>query len=101
MSEAVKPCSCNMRKKIALGILGVLPEEVCGVSDSALADFMSFDSSGPNGEPVLRLRFCPWCSNVIEKEERITHVEFQTEDEEEEREAWRGSGDDDDEDDSE
>lgn len=93
MNDSVKTCSCNMRKKIALGILGVLPEELCGVSDSDLADFMSFDKSGPNGEPVLALRFCPWCSHSIAKEERITHVQFEDEDvggvDEDEGESWR------------
>lgn len=77
-----------MRKKIALGILGVLSEEACGVPDSDLADFMSFDKSGPKGEPVLQLRYCPWCSFPITKEERITHVEFRNADEDE-GEAWK------------
>lgn len=103
MSETnkIEACACNMRKKVALGILGVLPEEICGVSDSDLADFMSFDKSGPNGEPVLALRFCPWCSHPIAKEERITHVQFDEADEEDESESWRGTGDDDNEDDGE
>lgn len=101
-TSKVEACSCNMRKKVALGILGVLPEEICGVSDSDLADFMSFDKSGPNGEPVLALRFCPWCSHPIAKEERITHVQFQeADDDQDESESWRGTGDDDNEDDGE
>lgn len=100
-TNKIEACACNMRKKVALGILGVLPEEICGVSDSDLADFMSFDKSGPNGEPVLAIRFCPWCSHPIAKEERITHVQFDEADEEDESESWRGTGDDDNEDDGE
>lgn len=91
MSET-KNCTCNMRKKVALGILGVLSEKACGVPDSELADYMSFDKSGPNGEPVLALRFCPWCSLPITKEERITHVEFQ--DDSNEGEEWKNGNND-------
>lgn len=92
MSEDVKVCGCNIRKKVAVGILGVLPQEICGISDSELADFMRFDLAGPNGEPVLAFRFCPWCSHPIQKEERITHVQFDTE--EDEREDWQKDSED-------
>lgn len=92
MSDQPCACACNIRKKVAVGILGVLPEDACGIPDSALADYMRFDLAGPNGEPVLAFRFCPWCSLPIQKEERITHVEFDVE--EDEREPWQKESED-------
>lgn len=52
---------CAMRRKVVVGILGVLPEAQCGVPDSELADFMRFDLEAPGGKPVIAFRFCPWC----------------------------------------
>ena len=52
---------CAMRRKVVVGILGVLPEQQCGVPDSELADFMRFDLQTPDNKPVLAFRYCPWC----------------------------------------
>ncbi len=49
-----------MRKKIVLTPYS-LPQDVCGVSDAEVADFLVFDVKSPNGRPVLTFRFCPWC----------------------------------------
>ncbi len=68
-----------MRRKVVVGILGVLPEEQCGVPDSELADFMRFDLQTPDGKPVLAFRYCPWCGTVrsAEAEVRIVDVRVQ------------------------
>ncbi len=68
MSDEVTPpkTCCQMRRKVVLLLGPVLPQNVCGVPDSELADFLRFDITGPqnqNGQsmPVLATRFCPWC----------------------------------------
>jgi hypothetical protein len=96
MTNDQKACTCNLRKKVILGILGVVPQELCGISDIELADYMSFDKSGAHGEPVLALRYCPWCSFLILKEERITSVDFN--DESDADEKWKQGDSDSDED---
>ena len=50
-----------MRRKIVVGIIKVLNEEDCGISDAELADVVRFDLQTPDGKPVLAFRFCPWC----------------------------------------
>jgi hypothetical protein len=65
-----------MRRKVVVGILGVLPEEQSGVPDSELADYMRFDLQTPDGKPVLAFRFCPWCgaARTPDAEVRIVDV---------------------------
>jgi len=65
---------CVYRRKILVGIQAVLPESVCGVADSHLADLLRFDIDLPTGHPVLAFRFCPWCGKArdLEGETRVT-----------------------------
>lgn len=84
MTNAV--CSCDLRKKIVIAIIAVLDEEECGVSDSALADAFDPDLPGPDGKPVLRMRYCGWCGKVAPKPEHITDFNIK---EMEEREPWQ------------
>ena len=65
-----------MRRKVVVGILGVLPEGQSGVPDSELADFMRFDLQTPDGKPVLAFRYCPWCgaARTPDAEVRIVDV---------------------------
>ncbi|MBX3470791.1 MAG: hypothetical protein KF878_28320 [Planctomycetes bacterium] len=67
---------CPMRRKVVVGILGVLGEAQCGVPDSELADFLRFDLQTPDGKPVLAFRYCPWCGQqrAAEAEVRIVDV---------------------------
>lgn len=69
-----------MRRKVVVGILGVLQEQQCGVPDSELADFMRFDLQTPDGKPVLAFRFCPWCGAPRDPaaEVRIVDVHVET-----------------------
>jgi hypothetical protein len=71
---------CSMRRKAVVGVMALLPEEVCGVSDSEMADFIVFDATGPIAEhaTVLRFRFCPWCGTprLPGTEERVTPPPF-------------------------
>ena len=69
---------CPMRRKVVVGIIGVLPEDKSGVADSELADFMRFDLQGADGKPVLAFRFCPWCgaARAPDAEVRIVDVRF-------------------------
>jgi hypothetical protein len=70
-----------MRRKVVVGILGVLPEQQCGVSDTELADFMRFDLQTPDNKPVLAFRYCPWCgaARTPDSEVRIVDVRFAAE----------------------
>lgn len=52
---------CDIRKKVVVGVVGTLPEEACGVPDSALADVLRWDETSMHGHPILAFRFCPWC----------------------------------------
>ena len=81
-------CDCSLRKKIVVNITQVLSEEESGISDSALVDVLDFELNGPKGQPVLRIRFCPWCGKRAPKPERITHFEV---DEPKDDEDWRGT----------
>jgi len=67
---------CPYRRKILVGILAVLPEEQCGVSDAEVADLIDFDMESPTGKPVIKFRFCPWCGKAMtsDSEVRITEV---------------------------
>jgi hypothetical protein len=69
---------CPMRRKVVVGILGVLPEQQCGVGDAELADFLRFDLQTPDGKPVLAFRYCPWCGAARgpDTEFRIVDVGF-------------------------
>jgi len=58
-----------MRRKIIIFIGPTIPEDVCGVPDSVLADYLRFDLPPvkcPDGieRPVLAFRHCPWCGAV-------------------------------------
>ena len=69
---------CPMRRKIVVGIIKVLNEEECGVSDTELADVMRFDLETPDGKAVLAFRYCPWCGKPRSAggETRIVDVRF-------------------------
>ena len=90
MTEApkVEECNCALRKKIVINITQVLDEAECGVSDLDLGPVLDWDLNGPKGQPVLRIRFCPWCGKRAPKPERITDF---TVEEREEDEDWRGT----------
>lgn len=81
-------CNCQMRKKVAIGVVAVIPEEICGIPDSELSDFVNFDLGGPGSSPVLQIKFCPWCGKLAPKPERITQVDFEQPEEDDE---WRGA----------
>lgn len=87
--EAESPICCSMRKKIALTPYS-LPEEVCGVSDAEVADFLIFDMKSPNGRPVLTFRFCPWCGKPWKVSGQIHEVAPPPP--EEEGEDWKQGG---------
>lgn len=62
MSDEQGPQTCCLvRRKIVVGIIAVLPEDLCGVPDTELADVLRFDIESPCGKPVLSFLYCPWC----------------------------------------
>lgn len=101
MTDKTPPVSCcPYRRKIVLFLGPILPEEVCGVSDSALAEIMRFDLDGPprtdgraGTKGVIGFRFCPWCGKALtdKSEVRITAVEVRDPDEESGEEWKKGS----------
>lgn len=79
--EPGKTTCCLYRRKILVGVMSVLPEEVCGVPDSELADVLEFGAESPTGHPVLAFRYCPWCGKPYTRgsETRITDVRLEDE----------------------
>jgi len=67
---------CGMRRKVVVGILGILDEEQCGVGDSEMADFMRFDLATPSGKPILAFRYCPWCGAERRHDDEMRIVEL-------------------------
>lgn|GEM_PF-3308088 len=65
---------CRIRRKVVVGIIAVLPEDQCGVSDAELADVLDFKVKARSGKPVIAFRFCPWCGTPFKEgsERRIT-----------------------------
>lgn len=51
---------CDLRVKIMLTCYNV-PEEDCGVPDSAVADVLVWDEKSPLQRPIVQFRFCGWC----------------------------------------
>jgi len=96
MTEPQKKTCCLARRKIVVGILQVLPEEQCGVSELEVLEFMRFDLRTPAGTPVVSFRYCPWCGTerTLDTEFRVTeHVgnieEVDEDDEDDEDEPWK------------
>ena len=56
-----KETCCQMRRKVVVGILAVVPEETCGISDIDMGPFIRFDIKSPTGSPVIAFLYCPWC----------------------------------------
>lgn len=83
---------CLARRKIVIGIIGVLPEETCGVPDSVLADFLDW-ADQPSGKSLLRAAYCCWCGarQTPDSESRITPPPFRAEDDDsdDEGEEWK------------
>lgn len=73
--QAKETC-CPYRRKIVVNVTAVLPESVCGVPDSDMADLLRFDLEVESGHPVLAFRYCPWCGTQrnLDDEVRITDV---------------------------
>jgi len=94
MPEPRTTC-CLARRKLVVGILAVLPEEQCGVSDFEITEFMRFDLKTPAGTPVISFRYCPWCGveRTLGTETRLTEHVADVEEVEEDAdsgESWRG-----------
>lgn len=85
--KAIDVCKCDLRKKIVLNITAILDESECGVPDSELVNAFDPDITGPNGKPVLRIRFCPWCRGYIPLGNIARVTETQDDDP---KEDWKG-----------
>lgn len=95
MSDEKQTC-CDMRRKVTVFLGPFVPEEICGVSDSILVDFMRFDLDGPprtDGKPgtkgVIAFRFCPWCGKLFlpgKSEVRLMSLECRSKNDEDEDE---------------
>ena len=68
-SAAMTYC-CAMRSKFILAIVGDRKEVPYPVD---VVDFQDFDNALPDGTPVLRIRFCPFCGKPPGNELRTTH----------------------------
>ncbi len=80
-------CSCVYRKHIDISITAInLTEDF---TDLDLMPVLDFSLKGPKGQPVLKIRFCPWCGKHAGKVEKITHYEAPESDEERSGEEWK------------
>jgi len=70
------PTCCNLRRKIVVAVIAVLPEEQCGISEAEMADVIEWGIEAPSGKPVVAFRFCPWCGQARKDgdEVRITDI---------------------------
>jgi len=94
-----KKTCCVYRRKIVVGIIGVLTEEACGVSDVEMADLYDPDRMSPSGKPVLAIRFCCWCGARITHENELRVSDLNQVAEPDPADYWK-DGDDDSEDDA-
>lgn len=53
---------CAMRDKFLVGIVAVNPDVP---EPSDLIDFIDFDVVRGDKKPVIKIRFCPFCSKAI------------------------------------
>ena len=60
-SEPQRRSCCVLRQKIVVGIVSILSEAECGISDAELSDVMLFDLQNPSGKLLIGFKFCPWC----------------------------------------
>ena len=94
-----KETCCLYRRKIVVGVIGVLPEEKCGVSDVELADLFDPDIKAASGLPVLRFRFCPWCGSPSTPDSEYRVTDFakneESEDESDPADFWKRQDEDD------
>lgn len=76
-SEKAGESCCDMRRKVVAAVVAVLPEESCGLNESVLADFVTFNEEASE-KPILRFAFCPWCGTPRgpDSEERVTPPPF-------------------------
>jgi len=68
---------CKLRRKIVLGIVTVLPDEICGISEADMADVLLFDETSPGGKPIIFVPYCAWCGAKRipgESESRVTEA---------------------------
>ena len=53
---------CAMRLKFIIGILAEAKEVPDPVD---IIDYLDFDNKTPDGRPVIRIRYCPFCGKVV------------------------------------
>lgn len=93
MSE--KRTCCDMRRKVTVLLGPILPEELCGVPDTILADYVRFDldAEAPDGRtlPVIGFRYCPWCGKpfTADSEMRTSAAGFGGAADDESGEEWK------------
>ena len=68
---------CQMRRKVVVAIIHVRSEEECGIADLDMGGFINWDLKVPSGKPVVQIRYCPWCGELVPPTsvERITDIQ--------------------------
>ncbi len=56
---------CAMRSKFILAIVGERRDMPTPVD---VVDFQDFDNPLPDGTPVLRIKYCPFCGKIITRD---------------------------------
>lgn len=59
---------CGMREHF---VLGIVAERVDVPVPVDAADFIDFTAKMPNGKPVIRIKFCPFCGQAIKGPLRV------------------------------
>ena len=53
---------CKMREKFLVGLVAERGDIQTPVE---AVDFVDFDAKSPDGKPVLRIKFCPFCGKAV------------------------------------
>lgn len=61
---------CMMRAKFVLGIVGERRDMPTPVD---VIDFQDFDNCLPDGTPILKIKYCPFCGQQPGPGMRVTH----------------------------
>lgn len=51
---------CQMRRKVVIGLIAILPESECGIPDSVMSDFLDFEQKAA-GQSMIQVAYCAWC----------------------------------------
>ena len=67
-NTVIKPYCCEMRRRF---IIGIVAEDKNVPTPYAVCDFLDYKIKSPDGRPVIRIRYCPFCGEEIKGDLRL------------------------------